>query len=257
MKRNTQQTYERYETILRAANNVATHRRTQSQLDDIRCCGEYAEPGYTDPASGLIVFGNWNNPSEYVAETREFKTLDNTMQRVAKLLEKLGAELEWSDEWSECSDCNRAVRTSSNSYGWQQSFAFVNDKLLCAECIESDPADYLEGLEGNHRHCVTFDLDLEANGYRHFAGDFENGLHPGQAADPELIAKALKAQGINRFIFRLDGCGQFDIEFSVWIHTDEFDKVNRETFEIYPTDGPSPAEALKRGLASAPVAMPR
>ena len=57
------------------------------------CTTGYAEPGYSDPKSGIIAFGNWNDVSHWVADKRTFKQDDNSPCRVAKLLERLGAQV--------------------------------------------------------------------------------------------------------------------------------------------------------------------
>src|SRR5262249_6021793 len=151
--------------------------------------------------------------------------------RIATLLEKLGVELEWSDEWACCDQCGKAVRTKPDSYSWQAAYASTDDGLTCHECMKADPSDYLRSLEGCSDRCVTIDLDLEAAGYRLLAGDFENGLYGGQADRPELIAEALREQGVERFIFHLDTTGQFDLSFSVWVHEEEFDLIDRNDFD--------------------------
>jgi hypothetical protein len=38
-------------------------------------------------------------------------------ERLGKVLGRLGFDLEWSDEWTDCGACGRLVRTQANSYG--------------------------------------------------------------------------------------------------------------------------------------------
>ena len=50
---------------------------------------------------------------------------------------------------------------------------------------------------------------------------FENGFHPGQNDDPKKIANKLEENGVSRYLFSVDDKGQFDIHFSVYVHSDE------------------------------------
>jgi ferredoxin len=62
------------------------------------------------------------------------------LSRVAKALESLGYEIEWSDEWAECSTCHGAVRTSPNGWGWKRSYYTSDDsEIYCHECVKEDP----------------------------------------------------------------------------------------------------------------------
>lgn len=244
----------RVEAILEAGRSSATTGSGRSQIDSFIVCTQgYSEPGYSDPASGIIVFGNFNTVSRYDGKT--FVAIDEAPARVAKLLEKLGIELEWSDEWACCDQCGKGVRTKPDSYSWQPSHTSTDNGITCHECVEEDPTDYLQSLEGDSSRCVTMDLDLESHGYKLLSDDFENGLYGGQSDRPELIAKALLEQGITRFIFRLDGTRQFDMSFSVWVHEEEFSLIDMQQFEEAPTTGPDPAVQLQKALADANVKM--
>jgi hypothetical protein len=252
---NKNELLERVERIIEAGRSSAKSNQGRSQIDCITICTEgYAEPGYDDPASGVVAFGNWNNVTRY--DGHEFHVIDNVPGRVASLLEKLGVELDWSDEWTICEGCHKAVRTQANSYRWRASYADDGcGSILCHECIKTDPTDYLQSLEGDSRRCVTIDLDLEVAGYKLLADDFENGLYGGQADRPELIADALREQGVERFIFHLDSTGQFDLSFSVWVHESEFNLIDREEFESTPVSGVDPAVQMQKALADASAKM--
>lgn len=252
---NKNELLERVERIIEAGRSSAKTSEGRSQIDSITIATEgYTEPGYDDPRSGIIAFGNWNNVTRY--DGHKFHVIDDAPGRVASLLEKLGVELDWSDEWTICEGCHKAVRTQANSYRWRASYADDGcGSILCHECINADPTDYLQSLEGDGRRCVTIDLDLEAAGYKLLAGDFENGLYGGQADRPELIAEALREQGVERFIFHLDSTGQFDLSFSVWVHEDEYDRIDKEQFETAPTASVDPAVLLQKALADASAKM--
>lgn len=167
---------------------------------DLQYAPDYAEPGY-DCEKGVIL-GNWN---------------DQTASRIGKLLEKLGFELEWEDEWITCSDCGNALRCQPDCYSWQMSGAILDGECLCLCCILSDPEPVLEYYRGNPDMAITFDIDFEALGYtRYHKKGYRNEFLPDQDDNPHEIAKKLREQGITDFVFKIDGCGQFDMAFSVW-----------------------------------------
>lgn len=200
--------------IINAALHVAKHPRTRSEIENMEWAPAYSEPGYTDPKRGGIYFANWNDISCYENGKREI--LDDTMGRLAGALEKYGAEIEWSDKWQTCCQCGNAIRTNPDSYGWQPAYFMTEDGEVCHNCVAEDPAAYLADLEGSDTKCWTLDIDPADHGYKLLEEGFENGLHPGQNDDPREIAKRLREQGIDRFVFRLNDVGQFDARFSVY-----------------------------------------
>jgi hypothetical protein len=214
----------------------------------------YAEPGYDDV--DVVACGNWNDIDKWTDGKSE--TIDKAPSMAADLIESLCEEhgltfnLEWSDKWRHCDDCFKLFRTTADSYGWSQYFWFNEEdgEDICGDCVAENPEDYLTSLEGNHESCITIELDLEENGYVKVEDGFENGYHTGQDASPELIANALREQDIHRFIFNLDGTGQFDIKFSVYIHESEKDKLNKQNFDETQKDGPSVSGGLQKALQS-------
>jgi hypothetical protein len=138
------------------------------------------------------------------------------------LLEKMGYSCELEDEWYICGECNKAVRCQPDSYSWQAYYAEYSGEISCGDCIKKNPEWYLELCEGNPNRAVTLDIDLTKYGYQLYSGDHEAGWHEGQNADPKKIAKKLVAElGHERYIFKLDYTGQFDIGFSVWVKDSE------------------------------------
>jgi hypothetical protein len=97
-------------------------RRVKSEIENMGYANDYAEPGYETPERGIL-FANWNL----------FCT------EAVTLCERMGFAIEWSDEWSTCGDCGRAVRTSPDSYAWELSFVLDEGELLCEECAEDQP----------------------------------------------------------------------------------------------------------------------
>ena len=241
--------------ILQQANHYreeylkrATSSEGKSRIEEIEfCTAGYAENGYSEPDSGVIAFGNWNTITKYTDE--KFIPIDSAPSDLAKALENIDVSLEWSDEWTTCHDCGKAVRTQADSYGWKAGYAEIQGDIVCHECIASSPEEYLETLEGDYHKAVTFDeIDLEEHGYKLVASDLQNGWYGGQKASPKAIREVLVKKGVNRFIFKIDDVGQFDLTFSVYIHEDEYSLIEESEIQRASNSEIDPADQLKHDL---------
>src|SRR5579864_2403777 len=240
--------------ILEAARNDAARFDAQyktyafgNAVDAIQWAPEWAD-NRDQPKNG-IAYADWNDIGGYRDENKFSKRARTLLKRVGDLLERIGVELDWSDQVSTCDGCGKLIQTEPDSYSWQPEYVVGDGDITCAKCLEDDSESYLEGLEGDeHKSCICT-VDPADYGYVKIAEELERGFHPGQDADPRVIAKALRAKGVSRFLFQVDDVGQFDASFSVWVHEDESDKVTELTSAE--TDGPSVSEGLKRGLEAA------
>lgn len=81
-----------------------------------------AQQGYdSDQPRHGVLMANWNHLP---------RNLD-------KLLEKAGYAVEWSDEWTICDDCGKALRTSPDSYFWEPAYTMDDSgSCLCRACEE-------------------------------------------------------------------------------------------------------------------------
>ncbi len=217
-------------------------------LQEIQFHQKYSEPGYSDPESGIICTGNWNVKSY----DKEYDRKEDLMNRVAHILEeRYGAELEWSDEWANCSECNGLVRTSPDGPGWIQAWVELDGDIICRNCVGDHAEEVLISKEGNPGTALTRDLGLnpEQHGYLRILEGLENGLHEHMAADPKVIAKELQQLGVKRFLFVIDDTSQFYITFSCWVHEEEVKKV--ENIDIKTDAAVSPATMMKRAMQDA------
>lgn len=234
--------YEFIERLKRKTKNQIVH----CHLDDINLYDAYAEPGYETPASGIIAIGNWNSVT--IGPDKE----DLTLRRLGRMLERrYGVSLEWDDEWSSCDECGKLIRTSPDCYGWTGSYWITDGSIICHECVKSSESsirEYLESYEGHARNAMTIDIDPEEHGYVKLnSQSYENGLHGGQNDAPAAIAKTLRAKGARRILFKIDSKGQFDLDFSVYVHESEYNFMMREP------EGKciDPAEVMKKALSGA------
>lgn len=104
---------------------------------DIDWAAEYVEPGYTAGPRGIL-FADWNNEQRQGTEAERaagqyWIDVSDFRSRFARILERIGYECEWSDEWVVC-ECGKAVRIEADSYCWRPSFVMRDGDLACAEC---------------------------------------------------------------------------------------------------------------------------
>lgn len=114
---------------LQAEYDRQRRRTADSEIDNLGWADGYAEPGYQNeqPKRGVL-FANWN------VFPRGLDTI----------LERAGYAVEWSDEWSTCDDCNKAVRTQPNGYDWKPEYdvkAIERGEMICTGCADEDASD--------------------------------------------------------------------------------------------------------------------
>lgn len=210
-----------------------------------------AEPGYND---GPMVTGDWNNDSDYV--DGKWVVYNDIPGRLAHVFERMGFEVEWSDEWTGCSECGKAIRTQPNSYSWTRSYVEADGEITCCECALKDPEAVLESFEDDDQRACTLEINPAMHGYVLVKGGMENGWYGGQDDDPRVIADALRKKGITRFMFTIDSVGQFDLDFSCWVHESEADLLE-ENEELPSAGDHDPAEVMKQALKDVHILPPK
>lgn len=201
----------------------------------------YAEPGYGRTDDAVIVFGNWNDKRPTFGWN--VKTLsgdrfphtsappvtkaDTLPSRLARILEAAGAELEWLDEWSECTHCYRAVRTEPDSYSWTPSYAWVGEcDIVCADCLRDNPDWIIDEYINEPTKALTVlgATELEALGFERHDERYESGWYGREDNPSEILEAILKfsPEG-TEVVFTVDSVGQFDAHFSAWVRTPDDD----------------------------------
>ncbi|AZS12588.1 hypothetical protein HWB99_gp052 [Mycobacterium phage DrLupo] len=172
----------------------------------------YAEPGYHDDET-VWVLGSW-----WVRKNGELE-----IHRLSAALERVGVEVEWHDEWEQCSHCQRIFRVSGDSYMWKQFGMLLDDgDWLCGDCA-IDPEfidDVLAPLINNPHNRVAFcDASvLEAQGWtRYNTEKYQSGWHPGMDADPSIVfAEIQERMPEHDVLFFKDEASQFYSEWSAF-----------------------------------------
>lgn len=184
----------------------------------------YAEPGYGSDDS-VVVLGDWN-PKRWASEgDAPLTPAERLPSRLARSLERVGANIEWLDEWTSCSECLRAVRTQPDSYSWQASFVVTEDgDTFCLDCLIAQGEDALTEYVNDARKCVSWcePSHVESFGYVKWESgdphDYESGWHPGQDDDPSAILASIHAaQPGADVVFFLDESSQFYVRFSAYV----------------------------------------
>lgn len=172
----------------------------------------YADQDYDEPVCGLILTANWN-PADF---TDDAAKETQTMSRLWAALERLGIEqnLEWGDEWAECSSCHKLVRVSGDCYDWQPCFWKTATDLTCAACLQKDPTAYLKWLrEAPATRVVIGALDLEALGYQTIDDTISIGLHPGMNDSLPKICAFWREYDV---LIQCTRAEQFECKYTLW-----------------------------------------
>lgn len=141
-----------------------------------------AEMGYDDKPTLLF---NWNRVKNY--------------NKWESILESKGIELDWDDEWTNCFHCNKLIRTTGDSYGWEPSYIWLNDyEIVCIECIKENKEWIDESIENyydkENRVYPSWMLNLlEEIGFKQLnEKSFETGFNKRQNDDPIKELNKLK-----------------------------------------------------------------
>lgn len=103
-----------------------------NRLEEIKLYSHYSEKGYEE--NGVVIAtGNWNTIGNVPNSRLELP------KRLERIFTKLGVEIEWSDEWASCDDCNGLFRTQPDCFDWTPSYTVNLDKgeKLCRHCALS------------------------------------------------------------------------------------------------------------------------
>jgi len=114
---------------------------------------EYGEPGYHE--EGLVLLGNWNMTGNCFFE----------------LLENMGYNPEWHDEWIIASD-GKAYRTQASSVWWRPSWFYLDGEIIP---IKGNEHDYYENASNTEKVAMLVG-DPESFGWVPFGRPFTEEL---------------------------------------------------------------------------------
>lgn len=184
--------------------------------------------GYADgDPSAVWVAGDWNDASDYDAETRTWTVRDNTPSRLAAALERVGVSLEWLDNGSTCHECGQWVQTEPDSYSWEPNYILTDSGwFACGACAREDAAELLALFTNDADKAITEallgDVDPEDYGFRRHPDDhtpdYANGWHEGQDDNPHAIAERIRAEHGDDVdvLFIITEVSQFYLRFAAY-----------------------------------------
>lgn len=183
---------------------------------------------YSGYASGdhdaVVVAGDWNSSRDAPTEW----ALGHPA-RVASVLESVGADVVWHDEYVGCSECYRAIRATPNCCGDRPAFSWIDSEPVCAECITGNLEVYIDFYVDNVSNALTFPADLASLGFVQWEPSdphtYETGWHPGQDDSPADVLAGIRAHYVDAgldeedvdVVFSIDATGQFDIHWSAYV----------------------------------------
>ena len=244
---------------MKPRNTTAQYDRIKAVLEFLEDKGKhfdyaegYASKGYSVDDGGIVVFADWNRTGEHYMDGKQNPPTkeESIMPRAERILEKLGCECEWSDEWSTCCNCNNAIRTRADCYEWTPDYMEMNGELECSTCIAEYPSDYFEELDGQCKKSHHIDtIDPAEHGYVKVVENYQRGMHEGMNDHPDKIGSTLDDGGVGRYFFEVRS-SQFYVEFDLWVHGDE-----KETMDFKAVDATQGDVSgnLKRALQNAPI----
>jgi hypothetical protein len=193
-----------------------------------------AEPGYEDQP---VIATDWNDlPHDWQAP-KHGRQNTRQMWRLEQLADKWNISLEWSDEWTRCEDCYKAIRHKPDSYYWLPSYLWASDhEIVCHKCYASNVDDIIDHYLVTYHHnlchrAVTRDFipHLEANGFTCWQtpntyedGDscarYESGWYPGQTDTPEKVRDLIHSDSLAwEIIFVITDSRQFDCGWTAYV----------------------------------------
>lgn len=207
------------------------------QLDErgkpLDTCHQYGEPGYrfdvAEPDTPLLVLSDFwcqcgKNPNVGKHPGRDDKPEDlhdigSHHSRVWRQMESQGVEWLWYDEWIVDYECDKAFRTTSDSYFWQPSLVITEggDYLTPDNDIDAWiewAIDEVKAIPDN----VWSHADIREAGFEKLnEHSYESGWHPHQTDDPVKILAEMRVQyPDDELIFTWDEQSQFYARFSIW-----------------------------------------
>lgn len=208
-----------------------------------------AEIGYEDKP---MICADWNTPSAYKDNRFDWNTNGSLTEhgKKRKLTAQIGEfietffdneiEINWYGEYTSCSCCNKAVRTSHDSYSWQKCYVDVEYDTICHECYEDNIEEIIDTFINNSDMAIPDNLIelFEENGFiclenikenpytNENCGMYETGFHPGQNDNPQDVEKwVIENLPKHDFVFAINSVGQFDISWLCMVRRKNYNEV--------------------------------
>jgi len=182
-----------------------------------------SEPGYIDQT---VLTANWNDTN-----------LDDFIETYFDDI-----SIEWSDEWTYCQECNKAIRILADSHGWQKYYLLDEEHYeICLDCVKNDVEAYLEPYVNTTKRAlpneltsylneIGFDCAEEDDVLKDFCKRYQTGFHAGDDDTPEKALQDLYnvfgKEWFNRnldYIFIIKDVSQFTVDWMVLVRSKHYD----------------------------------
>ena len=185
---------------------------------DVRWAPGYAEPGYDDAKHG-VVLANWNNFDKRI-EVADDSGHVHSSGKPDQLLEMAGYRIEWSDEWTDCCECNKIVRTVPDSYFWTPCYFWASEcEIQCKACALADMDAYAAWImEKQPNRLDPLNLPWHEHGWSELPSKFWYVLGiTGNGVEPPTVHKAGEMDEAVLFVIVKDTDIRNDHQYAVWI----------------------------------------
>ena len=181
---------------------------------------DYMTYGEDNHGDKYLLFENHKDVESFVKLAGEM--LNKEFEHDYEVEREFDLYIAFTDEYTTCDDCGAIIRTEPNSYHWTPDYYLGDGFIICNECFNNEK-DYQEAYlverinNPNNANTILSDEQLEELGFTKFnSNSYEHGFHHGQTDDPREIYKEIENLYYD-IIFSIDGVGQFDTHFSVWV----------------------------------------
>ena len=160
-------------------------------------------------------FGNYRG--------KNFLLLQDTPEELEKfgiVVDDIGVEYGFSDEYTSCSNCGNIIRTSPDSYSWTQDYYVGDCEILCNTCLNDNIENIIVTYHDDYKRALTHDMISENKlielGYVKLNNEeYESGWY-NHNDDPEKIAKNLWKNKYYNSVFYISNDEQFRTNFDVY-----------------------------------------
>lgn len=197
--------------------------KAKCQIEDMKLYTKgFAESGYESfsETSKIVVIGNFQPITRYDSNLGRSVIIDDTPFSVGIQLFKMGAHLMLIDEWDACIDCCRVIK-KNNKTSWDSK-----DGLICADCVKSNPRDYVETFVGSV-NAITIDIDYSIIDYWRVGGEYKSYW------SGTNMKQAMLENGIEKFVFSYSAGN-----YKIWVAGDTLEQfmglraVNSLSYEL-------------------------
>lgn len=124
---------EHVERTYRLDPGTMSARPLTSRLEEINVYDGWANEG----PDSVVITGNWNAPDYYdrYTQARVKYPGGEIIERLGQALERLGCEVEWSDQHAMCDGCYRCLRIDADSMSWRPEYHLGDGYITCVSCL--------------------------------------------------------------------------------------------------------------------------